>query len=193
MPGPVVHAAPCDRPSNHHADVRRARTGARSGRAGTRAATPAKTGWRPTSRRRSRRGQAAHENCDGADARLALVLDAEQADARARFALATRQLRAGRVEDSGEPRRLTGLDAERHDVLDIEAPLCRRCARCAAVRRRAPRWVRARTPRFSADEWSQRGHRPAEFAAEHGSQLLGLFLGGLGVDDGAQPPVALAS
>jgi hypothetical protein len=41
------------------------------------------------------------------------------------------------------------------------------------------------------DERAQRGHRAAEFTAEHSLQFLGLFVGGLGVDDGAQPPVTV--
>ena len=41
------------------------------------------------------------------------------------------------------------------------------------------------------DERAQRGHRTAEFTAEHGLQLVRLFVGCLAIDDGAQPPIAV--
>src|SRR6188472_3434482 len=51
--------------------------------------------------------------------RLPFVLDAEGADLRPR-GLGSGQLRAGGVEHARQTRRLPGLDAERHDVLDLE-------------------------------------------------------------------------
>src|SRR5438067_6635010 len=50
---------------------------------------------------------------------LALVLDAEGVDPRP-FRLRHREVRADRVEHAVEPDRLAGLDAEGHDVLDLE-------------------------------------------------------------------------
>src|SRR4051812_9082628 len=50
---------------------------------------------------------------------LALVLDAERADLRA-LRLGHREVGAHRMEHAVEPDRLARLDAERHDVLDLE-------------------------------------------------------------------------
>src|SRR6478735_2527900 len=53
------------------------------------------------------------------EAGLPLVLDAERADPRP-LRLGHRQVRTRGVEHAGELHRLTGLHAERHDVLDLE-------------------------------------------------------------------------
>src|SRR5207237_5161276 len=50
---------------------------------------------------------------------LALVLDTEGVDLRA-LRLGHGEVRPDRVEHAGEPDRLAGLDAEGHDVLDLE-------------------------------------------------------------------------
>src|SRR5438045_8859133 len=57
----------------------------------------------------------------GRERRLALELDPEGVDLRARR-LGDRELGAGRVEDAGDPGGLSRLHAERNDVLDLEAP-----------------------------------------------------------------------
>src|SRR3954452_2561898 len=53
------------------------------------------------------------------EAGLALVLDAEGADARA-LRLRHREIRPDWVEHAGESHRLAGLHSERNDVLDLE-------------------------------------------------------------------------
>src|SRR5919109_2733043 len=53
------------------------------------------------------------------EAGLALVFDTEGADARS-GCLRHREVGADRMEDAGDPRRLAGLYAERHHVLDLE-------------------------------------------------------------------------
>src|SRR5919197_5913763 len=53
------------------------------------------------------------------EAGLAFELDAEGADPRSRR-LRHREVRADRVEDAADPRRLAALDAERHHVFDLE-------------------------------------------------------------------------
>src|SRR5947209_4879780 len=50
---------------------------------------------------------------------LSLVLDAEGVDARS-LRLGHGQVRRDRVEHPGESHRFTGLDPERHNVLDLE-------------------------------------------------------------------------
>src|SRR6187200_3603495 len=55
----------------------------------------------------------------GGEARLPLVGDAERVDVRPR-GLRHRQVRRDRVEHPVEAHRLPRLDAERHDVLDLE-------------------------------------------------------------------------
>src|SRR4051812_21652726 len=122
--------------------------------------------------------------------RLALVLDPERADARARGAR-DRQLGARRVEDAGEPRGLARGRAERDDVLDLEVD---RVADPHAVAQAVLLDLdrRALDPEVLADQRPQRLHRAAELAAEDTAQLLGLLVGGRGVDEDAQPPVALA-
>src|SRR5215210_5216506 len=111
----------------------------------------------------------------GREAGLALVLDPEGVDARARR-MGDRQLGAGRVEDAREPRRLARLDAERHDVLDLEVdgvsdPHAVRQALLAYLDRR-PLHAQA-----LADERPQGGHRAAHLAAEDPAELLRLLVG----------------
>src|SRR4051812_16358957 len=85
----------------------RARTAANAGVRPRAPASPAEVTSRcPGEARRRERG-------------LPLVLDPEGADARA-GRLRDRQLRAGRMEDAGEPSRLARLHAEGDDVLDLE-------------------------------------------------------------------------
>src|SRR3954451_19145012 len=119
--------------------------------------------------------------------RLALVLDPERADAGARGAR-DRQLRAGRVEDAGELRGLARGRAERDDVLDLEVD---RVADPHAVAQAVLPDLdrRALYAEVLADQRAQRLHRPAELAAEHAAQLLRLLVGGVRVDEDAQPPV----
>ena len=66
-----------------------------------------------------RRGDHAPRRTRTSRARLALVLDPERVDPRA-SRLGHREVRPGRVEHAGEADRLAGLDAEGHDVLDLE-------------------------------------------------------------------------
>src|SRR4051794_35373776 len=86
----------------------RARAAAKAGARPPRSATPpaAVTSGRP-------------REVGGREPRLALVLDPERADARARR-VRDRQLGPGGMEDAREPRRLARLAPERHDVLDLE-------------------------------------------------------------------------
>src|SRR3954469_2150402 len=112
----VDHHATAASPNSATISPRRARAAAK---AGARPARPS------ASRSGACAGTAAVLNSGGPreprgrEAGLPLVLDAERADARARDPR-DGQLRAGRVEDAAEPRRLARLHAERHDVLDLE-------------------------------------------------------------------------
>ena len=65
---------------------------------------------------------------------LALVLDAERVDLRA-LRLRHREIGARRVEHAGEADRLARLDAEGHDVLDLEVDRVPDRGRCGAARR----------------------------------------------------------
>ena len=77
-----------------------------------------------------------------------------------------RQLGPGRVEDAGQLRRLAGLDAERHDVLDLEVD---RVADLDRVRQAVLAHLdrRALDAEVLADQRAERLHRAAERAGEH--------------------------
>src|SRR5438876_3129959 len=91
---------------------------------------------------------------------LALVLDAEGVDPRARR-LRDRQVRGHRVEHAGEPNRLAGLDAEGHDVLDLEVDHVPDAD--AVTHPVVPHLDRgALDPEHLADERSESRHRAAE-------------------------------
>ena len=91
------------------------------------------------------------------------------------------------MEDAGEPRGLARGRAERDDVLDLEVD---RVADPHAVAQAVLRDLdrRALHAEVLADQRAQRLHR----AAEHAAELLRLLVGGVRVDEDAQPPVAIA-
>src|SRR5690242_1397820 len=95
---------------------------------------------------------------------LSLVLDAEGVDSRSRR-LGDREVRGHGVEHALEPDRLAGLDAEGHDVLDLEVD---HVPDADAVTQTVVAHVdrRALHAQHLAHERSQRAHRPAELAAE---------------------------
>jgi hypothetical protein len=86
------------------------------------------------------------------------------------------------VEDAGDPRRLAGLDSERHHVLDLEFD---RVADLHAV----PEAVLLNLETCPLDtevlahQRRDRLHRSAELAAEDAEELLGLLIGGPLVDE----------
>src|SRR4249919_2013227 len=95
---------------------------------------------------------------------LALVGDAEGVDPGA-LRLRHHQVRPDRVEHSGEPHRLTGLDTEGDDVLDLEVdhvihPDAVQQAVVLDVDRRALR------AEHLPDQWGEPGHRSTQLTAE---------------------------
>src|SRR5690348_10712125 len=90
-------------------------------RAVTHHATPAAANSRAMTPSRPRRATPSGSPGElrAREGRLGLVRNAEGVDARARR-VRNRQLAARRMEDPRELRRLTALDAERDDVLDLE-------------------------------------------------------------------------
>src|SRR6185437_29241 len=123
------------------------------------------------------------------EGRLALVLDAEGIDARA-GRLRDRQLGPGGMEDPDEPCRLSRLDAERHDVLDLEVD---RVPDLDAVAETVLLDVDRGTldSEALADERTERLHRAAELPAEDGAELRRLLVRGLRVDEDAEAPVSV--
>src|SRR4051812_7149363 len=120
---------------------------------------------------------------------LALIFDAEAVDGRA-GRLGHGEVRAGRVEHAVEANRLTRLDAERDDVLDLEVdvvsdpdavaePVVADFDRCAL------------DAQHLSHERSEPCHRAAELAGEDLRELVGLFVVGAVVDEDAELPVAV--
>src|SRR5204862_6099584 len=116
---------------------------------------------------------------------LALVLDTERADARA-LRLRHREIGGDGVEHAVEPHRLPGLDAERHDVLDLEVD---RVADADAVAQPVVLHLDPRTlnSEHLAHERGEPAHRSSELSAEDLHELLALLLGRLLVDEDAEP------
>src|SRR5919106_3642307 len=154
----VDHHASAARPNSAAIRPRRARAAAN---AGPRPVPPSSRAGREATALTSGRPREGRVR----EAGLALVLDAEGTDARARR-LGDRQLGAGRMEDAGQTRRLARLDAERDNVLDLEVD---RVADPDAV----PEAVLADLDRRALDaevlahERREARHRPAELTAEH--------------------------
>src|SRR4051812_42580339 len=120
---------------------------------------------------------------------LALVLDAEGADARA-LRLGHRQIGAHGMEHALEAHRLTGLDAEGHDVLDLEidpVPDPDRVPHSVVLHLDRD----ALDPEHLADEGGETRHRAAELAAEDPDQLLRLLIRSGLVDEDAHAPLAV--
>src|SRR4051794_30200932 len=120
---------------------------------------------------------------------LAFVGDPEGADP------AALRLRHGQVgpdwmEHAVEADRLAGLDAERHDVLDLEVD---RVADAHAVAQAVVGHLdrRALHAEDLADQGRKCTHRSAELAAEDLDELLELLVVRAIVDEHAEPPVAL--
>src|SRR5918994_6112117 len=94
------------------------------------------------------------------------------------------------MEDAGDSRRLSGLDAERDDVLDLEVD---RVADLHGVPE--PLLANVEASPFDsqvlADERPERFHRAAELSAEDAEELLCLLLGRTLVDEDAEPPVSV--
>ena len=93
------------------------------------------------------------------------------------------------MEHAGEPHRLAGLDAEGHDVLDLEVD---RVADAHAVTQ--PVVVSSMRPldaEHLADERSEPSHRTAELPAEDLGELVGLLVARPLVDEHPEPPVAV--
>src|SRR5205807_662522 len=70
-------------------------------------------------RRRNLAGSGSPGELGRRETRLGLVLDAERVDVRS-LRLGHCEVRADGMEHALESHRLSGLDAERHDVLDLE-------------------------------------------------------------------------
>ena len=94
------------------------------------------------------------------------------------------------MEDAGHPRGLARLDAERHDVLDLEVD---GVADLDAVAQPvlADLDRRALRAEVLAHERPERLHRAAELPAEDGAELRGLLLRRGGVDEDPEAPVAV--
>src|SRR3954447_20084982 len=120
---------------------------------------------------------------------LALVLDAERADLRA-LRLGHREVGAHRMEHAVEPDRLAPLDAEPHDVLDLEVDPVPDADTVPqpVVGHLDPSPLDAQD---LTDERRQRGHRAPELPAEHLHQLLHLLVRSLLVDEQPELPVPL--
>src|SRR6476661_5386747 len=118
-----------------------------------------------------------------------LVLDAEAVDPRA-LCLRHRQVGRDRVEHAGESHRLTGLNAERHHVLDLEVDLV---ADAHAVADAVVDHLDGSTlnTEHLAHERGQLRHRAAQLAAEDLDQLVQLIVGRSLIDEHAEPPVPL--
>src|SRR3954452_17594023 len=115
------------------------------------------------------------------EAGLAFEGDAEGADPRT-LRLGHRQVGPDRVEHPVEPDRLTGLDTERDDVLDLEVDgVADLHAVAQAVVVDLDR--RALDTEDLADERRQRAHRTSELAAEDLRQLVELLVRSLVVDE----------
>src|SRR5687768_1951839 len=94
------------------------------------------------------------------------------------------------MEHAGKPHWLAGLDAEGHDVLDLEVdrvadahpvtqPIAGQFDGCAL------------DPEHFAHKWSEPSHRTSELATEDSGQLVRLFVAGPLVDEHPEPPVAV--
>jgi hypothetical protein len=95
------------------------------------------------------------------------------------------------VEDPFQPHRLAVLLAEGHHVSNSHlAAVAESDAVGAVLVGELHRDLLH--PQVLPDERPQRLHRPAELAAEHGAELLGLLIGRLLVHQNAEPPVPLA-
>src|SRR5215207_2467657 len=121
---------------------------------------------------------------------LALVVDAEGVDARARR-LGDGQLGCDWMEDPGHTGRLSRFHAERHDVLDLEVDVVTDLdavteTLLANLDRGA---LHAQALRH---ERTERRHRPAELTTEDPAELVHLVVRRGGVDEHAEAPVPLA-
>src|SRR5262245_3421442 len=153
---PAVHHHPAPARANSRAtSARRARAAANAG------ARPPRSGACGCAVTVKRSGGPRER---GRESRLSVVLDAERTDLRPRR-LGGCELGANRVEDPCQARRLARLDAERHDVLDLEVdrvpdphavaePLLDDLDRCTL------------DAEHLADERSESCHRPALLSAE---------------------------
>src|SRR5262245_20544761 len=121
------------------------------------------------------------------EAGLALVLDAEGVDARP-LRLGHGEVRSGGMEHPVEPHRLTGFDSERDDVLDFELD---RVSDKDGVAQAVVVDVDCGSfdPEHLAHQGSKSAHRPAELPAEDLHELVELLVGGVAVDEDAEPPV----
>src|SRR5262249_5725815 len=94
------------------------------------------------------------------------------------------------MEHAGETYRLAGVDAERHDVLDLEVD---RVADTHTVNEPVVLDVdrSALHAEHLADERSQGAHGAAELSTEHEDELVELRFARLVVDEDADAPIAL--
>ena len=120
-PRAAVHPAHLGRPST---TSRRRRATNSSATSPSRARAAANAGASPPAGSAARaprrsRGQAAQENSD-VESPVLPSYSMPKALIRERFASAIVRFDADRMEHAVEPNRLAGLDAERHDVLDLE-------------------------------------------------------------------------
>src|SRR4051794_12673829 len=121
------------------------------------------------------------------DARPALVLDPERVDVRPRR-LGRIEFGRRRVEDPHEPDGLPGLDAERHDVLDLEVD---RVTDADAMEKSVLDDL-DRGPLDAEHLTDQRNdplHRTALLPGHDGGQQLHLLVGRAGVDEQTKAPV----
>src|SRR5206468_5885549 len=175
---------------HHHPTAASAKSSATSP-SRTRTATNAGTRLAP-----GRRSCAAAITCSGGPGELgrrkpalALVLDPERVDPRARR-FRHREVRRDRMGRALDADRLSGLDSEGNDVLDLEVdrvPDAHAVAHAVVLNLdRGPLDTEHLT-----DQWAQRSHRAAELAAEDADELVGLLGGRTLVDEDSEAPVSL--
>src|SRR3954468_16535544 len=125
----------------------------------------------------------------GRKCRLPVVLDAKSVDPRPRR-LGSREVWRNRVEHAVEAHRLSGLDPEGDDVLDLEVD---RVADANAVTQAVVDDFDRNTlnTEHLADKRSQPCHRSSLLSAEDRRELLRLLVRGVLVDEHAELPVSL--
>src|SRR6266508_2351863 len=118
---------------------------------------------------------------------FSLVLDAEGVDPRA-SRLSDGEVRRDRVEHAGETHRLSGLDAERDDVLYLEVD---GISDAHTVTNSVIANVEScpLDAEHLSDERREAGHWPTELTGEHLYELVRLFICRVLVDEHPQPPV----
>src|SRR3989440_2589486 len=159
----------------------------------SRARVAANAGPRPAPETRSGAETIMPSGCPGElggrEPGLSLVLDAEGVDPRA-LCLRHRQVGSDRVKHAGESHRLTGLNAERHHVFDLEVD---HVADAHAVADAVVDHLDGSSldPEHLAHERGEPRHRATQLAAEDLDQLVELFVGRSLIDEHAEPPVPL--